>query len=157
MKRSLPAIAMLLIIGLSSAQAEKKRTVVFEATVVRIDTWGLVKFPCGIAINYRLAEYKVDAMQSGRLTLGAHVVAKHLACKWNELDGIKVGDKVVVTAELLKHPETRSWQPTIDKNAVELINHSEPDETINIPVKSESVLVQCDVKKVAKFVYPSNP
>jgi hypothetical protein len=80
-----------------------------------------------------------------------------LACNWNELDGIKVGDKVVVTAELLKHPETRSWQPTIDKNAVELINNSKADETINIPVKSESVLVQCDVKKVAKFVYPSNP
>ena len=158
MKRPLLAIALLLAIGLSAAQAEKKHTVVFEATVVRIDTWGLMKFACGVAINYRLAEYKVDAIQSGHLTLGKIIVAKHLACNWNELDDLKVGDKVVVTAEFLKHPEKGSWHSDFQELPSDPASASaETAKTHDNPPDSGLFFVRCDVKKVVKLIYPSNP
>jgi hypothetical protein len=154
MKRLLALVALLFSFGLAAAHAEKKHTVIFEATVVRIDTWGLMKFFCGAAVNYRLAEYNVDAVLSGHLAPGKRIVAKQLACNWNELDDLKPGDKVVVTAEILKQPEKSSWQPDLDERATDLTKNAKSDETTSIPASFKPVLVQCDVKRVSKVIYP---
>jgi len=156
MKRLLALVTLLLAISWLTAEAEKKHTVVFEATVVRIDTWGFMKFTCGVAINYRLAEYKVDAVYRGHLAPGQRVVVKHLACNWNEINDLQPGDEVLVVAESLKHPEKSFWQPTFDRTATERTDTPKRDEITHVPLNSENVLAQFRALKVAKLIFPTS-
>jgi hypothetical protein len=158
MKHILIAIGLLLAIGSLDGHAEKKHKVVFEATVARVDKWGLIKLSCGVAINYRLAEYKVDLVRSGNLTPGEHILARHLACKGNELDDLKVGDKVFVEAELLKHPEKGSRRlPPNEADFASARKASKDGQEFEVPFKYEPAgLIRLNATKVAKLIYASH-
>jgi hypothetical protein len=153
MKRILVIIAVIFAIGSFAAQAAPRPTIIFEATVVRLDSWGLMKFSCGVAVNFRLATYKVDAVSRGHIAPGEQIIVQHLACNWNELDDPKVGDKVIVVAEVLKHPETHFWTPNLDGSALAQAT----DGVVNIPLKHEPVLIRYSAVRVAKIAFPTNP
>jgi hypothetical protein len=139
MKRRLIQLALLLVIGVSPGLAEKQQTIVFEATVVRLEPWPPMKISCGVAIVYRLAEYKIDTVYKGHILSGEQLYVEHLACNYNELDEIKAGDKVIVIAVPLSKPEKHFW--------------------VKYPVEQgakDSIIVSYRGLKVAKIIYPSS-
>jgi hypothetical protein len=103
------ATLMLLVCTLASQERAPKDADIFEATVVRIEPWGLIKISCGVAIVYRLAEYRVETVYRGHLHKGDQIIAQHLACNGNELDDLGVSNKVIVFAEKLSRPDKRDW------------------------------------------------
>ena len=153
MKRILAAIVVIFAIGSFSAQAAPRPTAVFEATVTRLDSWGLMKLSCGVAMNFRLATYEVDVVYEGHIAPEEQISVLHLACNGNELDDLKVGDKVIVVAEVLKHPETYFWAPKLDGSA----SAQATDGVVNIPLKQEPMLIRYKAIRVAKMIYPTNP
>jgi hypothetical protein len=138
MKRQLTGLAFLLLLGVCPTVSAKQRDVVFEATVMRVEPWGPIKISCGVAIVYRLAEYRVDAVYSGRIQRGDHLFVQHLACNYDELEGLKPDDKVIVVAETLSKPEKRSWMKYPLAQGTD-----------------ESVSVSYRGLKVAKLIYPT--
>jgi hypothetical protein len=153
MKRILVIIAVIFAIGSFAAQAAPRPTIIFEATVVRLDSWGLMKFSCGVAVNFRLATYKVDAVSRGHIAPGEQIFVQHLACNWNGLDDLKVGDKVIVVAEVLNHPEKRFWTPKLEGTTLAQAK----DGVVNISSKQEPALIRYNAVSVAKTIYPTNP
>lgn len=136
MKRLIAAFAVVLVMVLRSVGADKKPTVVFEATVVRLQSWAdIPKVGCGVLAIYRLAEYRVGSAYQGNIRSGEQAMVKHLACNHNELDDLKVGDKVIVIAEVLPRAEKEFWKTS-----------SEPREREQVGVLYNGV-------KVAKVVY----
>ncbi len=139
MKRLTTAAALVLVIVLHSAGTDSKPTVVFEATVVRLQSWAdIPKVGCGILAIYRLAEYRVGSVYEGSIRSSEQVMVKHLACHHDELDDLKVGDKVVVIAEALPRAEKEFWK------------------TSSEPRRGEQVAVLYNAVKVAKVVYPTD-
>jgi len=143
MNRRLLSAAILLAVVVSPLFAEKHHNVVFEATVVRVEPWGLVAISCGVAIVYRLAEYKIDVVYQGHLKRGQQLIVRHLACNHNELDELQPGDKVILEAVKLSKPEKRDWM-TYPKKL-----------KLNEPMPSREVAVSYDAIKVAKLIYPT--
>lgn len=134
------AIIIAVILIAVACNAQKKPSIAFEATVARIEPWGLVKISCGIAINYRLAEYTIGTVYSGKLVRGQVLPVKHLACNYNELENLKVGDKVLVVAEVLDTPDKVNWKQYPNSNA------TSQDKTLTISHRALSV---------GKLVYPT--
>jgi hypothetical protein len=87
-----------------------------------------------------LVEYEVDAVYKGILKKGK-ITVEHLACNNNELDELKVGEKVLVVAVLLPKLESSSWK------------QSQPGEGKH----NEPVTVRYRGEKVAKLIYPTAP
>jgi len=138
MKRRIVLLTVVLFIV--SALADGQKNVVFEATIVRLEPWGVPKISCGAFANYRLAEYKIDIVYSGTTAIaGQHIIAQHLACNYNELDDLKPGDKVLVVASVLRHPRTAQWD-TMQSDTKK---------------KAENVTVLYSGDRVAKIVYPT--
>jgi len=115
-----------------------------------------MKFSCGVAIHFRLAEYQVEAVQRGRLTAGQHITVRHLACNWNELDELKLGDRVLVEADELKRPEKEFWKPRIDNRMPTETKNQAPGDVQEMPLRSEAVSVKYQATKVAKLIYPTS-
>lgn len=160
MRRYLIAAAMLLcLVSAIGAQGHRpKHQVVFEATVVRVEPSGLMKISCGVAIVYRMAEYRVETAYGGDLRSGENVFVQHLACNGNELDDLNVGDKVMVVAERLAKPEKHQW------HAYKAVGQTEancPDKSaekcFEVPVTEAGDVVTISYRaiKVAKLVYPT--
>lgn len=118
--------------------ATPKPQVVFEAKVVRIEPWGPMKITCGVALVTRMAEYEIRAVYRGHVEK-QRVIVRHLACNYNELDDLKPGDSVIVSATKLAKPEKHTW--------------------MSYPIEghvNEEVLVSLDAVEVAKSVFPTN-
>ncbi len=107
MKR-LIALVLLVIFALPCT-AKRKPHVSFEATIARIEPWGPIRMECGAYANYRFAEYEVGVVYDGQFVKGQKVVVEHLACNYNELDDLRVGDKVLLVAEVLDKPDVATW------------------------------------------------
>jgi hypothetical protein len=129
---------------------------VFEATVVRVEPWGPVRINSGVALVFRLAEYKIDKVAVGQLTPGSTQILKHLACNHNELDDLKPGDKVTVVAAILPKHEKRSWMvypATLSDNKA-ANNPSKGIQEIPFP-EGNQVVVSLEASTVAKIIYPT--
>jgi hypothetical protein len=136
----LAAILIVLIVASAPSLAGKKTYITFQATVLRIEPWGLAKIPCGVAVNYRLAEYSVSVPYEGNLTRGKKLVLKHLACNYTELDDLHPGEKVLVVAEVLGRVEMVMWNRGLESSK------KSADERLNVAYLGVSV---------GKLVYPT--
>ena len=136
MKRVSATIVFFLILA-CSLQAKDKKQVVFSATIVRIQPWGLAKIACGITQNFRLVEYQVDMFFQGNLN-SRIVVVQHLACNYNELEELKAGDSVIVVADVMPSSERRFWGNSLSSDT-----------------RVEPLSVMLNAKAVAKVVYPA--
>lgn len=70
-----------------------KTLIVFEGTVVKVGE--LPPVACGVMIVYQLAKYRIDHVYFGDYT-GNEIVVDHPACSRDVLQGVNVGDKVIV-------------------------------------------------------------
>ena len=138
MKSRTPTVLLFLLALVAPIGAAPRPQVVFAAKVVRIEPWGPIKITCGVALVTRMAEYEIRAVYRGHIET-QRVIVRHLACNYNELDGLKPGDNVIVSASKLAKPEKHTW--------------------MSYPIGShanEEVLVSLDAVEVAKSLYPTN-
>ena len=140
-------------INFPHAPPPRHHPVAFEATVTRIDNWGLIKISCGVAIVYRLAEYTVTEPKTSQLHAGDKVTVEHLACNGDELDNLKPGDHVLVFAERLNHPEKRAWKP--DLRGIPIPPSPGTADSIALP-NGPPVLVRYRSDKLPELL-PANP
>ena len=113
---------------------------VFEGTVVRIQAWSQSRLSCGGFANYRLVEYRVEAVYAGKLRQ-QQVGVKHLACNYNELDELRIGDRVLVVAESLPNgPETLEWAQ---------------DQQLAQYATKNKINISFEGRRVARVIYPN--
>jgi hypothetical protein len=149
------AIFAYLVFPLTAQDKGRKNSEIFEATVARVEPWGPIKISCGVAIVYRMAEYRVDTVLRGHLHHGEQIVVRHLACNGNELDDLKPGDQVVVFADELRKHERKQWMTykvTGEVDAKCLDKGTERCFEARF-APGETVLVRFGAEKVAKLIY----
>ena len=159
MRKPLFIAAMFLfyLAPLVGQEKARKGTEVFEATIIRIEPWGPIKISCGVAIVYRLAEYRVETVHRGHFHNGDDIVLEHLACNGNELDDLNAGDKVIVVAEKLSQPDKHPWstiRTAADSGAECADRKTENCEQVRLAPQPK-VTVWYRALKVAKLVYPT--
>ena len=112
MRQVASVLATLLLGVLCGFTADKQQPIVVEATVIRVEPWGVTKTPCGTIINFRMAEYRVDTVYKGKIKSGEQIVVRHVACNYKELEELKGGARVILVATPLPQSEDALWAAT---------------------------------------------
>ena len=138
-------------------ETRRKSTDIFEATVVRVEPWFPIKITCGVAIVYRLAEYRVDTVYRGHLHAGDDIVVRHLACNGNELDDLNAGDKVIVFARKLAKAEKGEWMTNKfgEEKTFECPGHNDQKCSEVQMVPGDAITIRFDADRLAKLIYPT--
>ena len=106
MRIAILALALMLLVGItppvSADDPANKKLIVFEGTVLKIGT----RMPAsGLFIFYRLAKYHINRVCTGSYPKD-EIVADHLSLfTAQELEGVKVGDRVCVAVEPTEESE----------------------------------------------------
>lgn len=85
-----------------SANGVVDRSLEFEGTVLKIGP--NPGYLSGVNPAYQLVKYRVDRVISGKYK-GKEIVVDHLLMDGKELNGVKVGDKVCISASIKSNSE----------------------------------------------------